>query len=81
MVHIQTLEVVAGGWAAGRLYIWFREIIPRSGRWETDPSLVLRFEDPDVICLDGLVQEVEAKDPGNEGRGDSGDIKRPLHVR
>ena len=81
MVHIQTLEVVAGGWAAGRLYIWFREIIPRSGRWETDPCLVLRFEDPDVICLDGLVQEVEAKDPAIKVEEIQEISRRPLHVR
>ena len=29
-----------------------------------DPWVVLRLENPDVISLQGLVQEVEAKDPG-----------------
>ena len=29
-----------------------------------DPWVILRLKDPDIISLQGLVKEVEAKDPG-----------------
>ena len=40
-----------------------------------DPWVILRLEDPDVISLQGLVQEVEAKDPGAGLAGEGAEVK------